>query len=428
VSVRAFALACFALALAACGKAVPPPVVETVGPADLVLSVQASGELKSSKATPLMGPGQNWSSRRLEWMAPEGSLVKKGELIARFSADEGAQELAQAQIDLQRNALARAAKGDELEAGRDRVDVDLSKVDTDLGIARRYANADLSTLARNDVLDAVQDVRFLGAKRGTLEWKRGQFGVRGSAELAVLDAQRATYAINAKTRQDDLDALELRAPHDGVLVLDANWTGEKPSVGSNLYAGTGFGSLPDPGAMEVELTLPQIEGQGLRPGMAVEVHPIGRPEQRIASKLSWVASAAKPLSRDTPVKVLTMKAPIPADAIRRYALVPGQDMQATIVMLHAGDALSVANVAIENDDGRSYVQVREGDGFKRREVTLGIRGTARSRVLKGLRAGDEVRLVDGAVPAADEAGDANGKGDDGARDDTPAGDDGAART
>ena len=123
--VRAFALACVALALAACGKAATPPVVETVEATDLVLSVRATGELKSSRATPLMVPGQNWSSRRLVWMAPEGSLLKKGELIARFSADEGAQELAQAQIDLQRNALARAAKGDELESGRDRVDVDL---------------------------------------------------------------------------------------------------------------------------------------------------------------------------------------------------------------------------------------------------------------------------------------------------------------
>jgi hypothetical protein len=423
--VRAFALAGIALALAACGEAATPPVVETVEAADLVLSVRATGELKSSRATPLMVPGQNWSSRRLVWMAPEGSLVKKGELIARFSADEGAQELAQAQIDLQRNALARAAKGDELESGRDRVDVDLAKVDTDLGIARRYADADLSTLARNDVLDAVQDVRFLGAKRDTLEWKRGQFGVRGKAELAVLDAQHATYAIKAKTRQDDLDALELRAPHDGVLMLSANWTGEKPSVGSNLYAGTDFGSLPDPGAMEVELTLPQIEGQGLRPGMAVEMHPVGRPEQRIASKLGWVASAAKPLSRDNPVKVLTMKAPIPADAIRRYALVPGQDMQATIVMLHAGDALSVANVALESDNSRSYVQVRDGDGFKRREVTLGVRGTARSQVLKGLHAGDEVRLADGATPAGDDAG---GKAGDAAPDDTPAGDNEAAGT
>ena len=426
MSARAFAVACFAALLAsACGEDAPSPVLETVAPADLVLSVQAEGELKSSKSTPLMVPGQNWSSRRLVWMVPEGSLVKKGEVIARFSAEEGEQQLAQALIDLQRNALARSAKEGELQAGRGRVDVDLAKVGTDLGIARRYAGADLSTLARNDVLDALQDARFLGDKRDTLQWKRGQFGVRGGAELAVLDAQRATYSINAKTRQDDLDALELRAPHDGVLVLTANWTGEKPSVGSNLYAGTDFGSLPDPGAMEVELVVPQIEGQGLRPGMAVELHPAGRPAQPITSKLGWVASAAKPRSRGNPMKILTMKAPIPAAAIGKYGLVPGQGMQATIILLRAGNALSVANVAIESDDSRSFVQVREGGGFKRREVTLGIRGTARSQVLKGLRPGEEVRLASGVAPDPDDAATAT-EGD--GKDKQTAGDDGATKT
>lgn len=384
--------------LCACGEAPPPPVVETVAASDLVLSVQAEGELKSSKSTPLMVPGENWSSRRLVWMAQEGSLVRKNEVIARFSAEEAGQQLAQASIDLQRNALARNAKESELEAGRGRVDVDLAKVGTDLGIARRYADADLGTLARNDVLDAVQDARFLGAKRDTLQWRRGQFGVRGGAELAVLDAQRATYSISARTRQNDLDALELRAPHDGVLVLSANWTGEKPSVGGNLYAGTDFGSLPDPAAMEIELSVPQVEAQDVRAGMAVELHPLGRPAQKIATRLSWVASAAKPRSRQNPVKVLAMKAPIPSEAIARYGLVPGQGMQATIILLRAGKTLSVANVAVESDDGSDYVQVREGRGFVRRKLTLGIRGTARSQVLKGLRAGDEVRLAAGQAP------------------------------
>lgn len=421
-------LACIVLALSACGKDAPKPVLETVTPASIILNVRAEGELKSSKATPLMVPGKNWSSRRLTWMAPEGSLVKKGELIARFSADEGKQQLAQALIDLQRNALAHAAKQDELEAGRGRVDVDLAKVGTDLGIARRYADADLSTMARNDVLDAVQDARFLGAKRDNMQWKRSQFGVRGGAELAVLDAQRATYSINAKTRQDDLDALELLAPHDGVLMLSANWSGEKPSVGSNLFAGTDFGSLPDPGGMEVELTLPQIEAQGLRVGMAVELHPVGRPAQKIMSKLSWVASAAKPSSRSNPVKVLTMKAAIPADAIRKYALVPGQNMQAMIILLRAENTLSVANVAVESDDGRSYVQVRSGGVFKRREVTLGIRDTARSQVLKGLKAGDSVRLSSGVAPESDNVGEAGAAAAEDGKDNTPAGDGGATKT
>lgn len=397
IGMRALLLA--TLALVACGDEQAPPAVEAVAPGKLVLSVQGAGELKSAKATPLRVPGSGWSQRQLVWMLPEGSFVKKGDVLARFSAAEGEQELAQALIDLRRNALSRTAKESDLHAGQGRVAVDLSQVAVQLGIAERYAGADLSTMARNEVLDAVQDAEFLHDKQDTLQWKRGQSSTRGAAELAVLDAQRATYDINARTRQADLDALELRAPNDGVLMLATNWSGEKPIVGAALRSGFEYGSLPDASAMEVEISLPQIEAQGVKVGNAVELFPVGRPAQKIVSKLSWVASAAKVRNNESPVKYLSMKAPIPVTAIRGFALVPGQRMQARVVLLRAEQVLSVANVAVQGEDSRSYVQVRNGSGFKRREVKLGVRGTARSQVLTGLRAGDQVLLT----PAADES-------------------------
>lgn len=381
------------LALAGCGQDEATPVVETVTAGPLLLSVHGEGELKSAKATPLMVPGSQWAERQLAWALPEGSPVKKGELIARFSAEQGKLELAQAMVDLERNALARAGKEGDLATGRGRVAVDLSQVGTQLGIARRYADADIDTIARNEVLDAVQDVRFLGTKQDTLQWRQGQLGQRGGAELAVLDAQRATYAINAKRRQDDLDALELRAPHDGVLMLAANWTGDKPQVGSSLRAGFEFGSLPDVSAMEVELSLPQLEAQGLKAGDTVLLAPVGRPGQAITTKLSWVASGAKVRSRQSPVKYVSMKAPVPATAVRDFRLVPGQRMRAEVQLFKAASAVSVPNIAISSEDGKSFVQVLAGRELERREVVLGARGTARSQVLKGLRAGEAVLLA-----------------------------------
>ena len=398
-ALRRAALSLLPWLLAACSGEVAPAASETVADAPLTLSVSGEGELKSARSTPLNVPGRNWASRQVEWMLPEGSAVRKGDLIARFSAEQGKQELAQTLIDLQRNELARAAKQGELETAQSKVAVDLAQVAVQLGIAERYANADLSTMARNEVLDAVQDRRFLGEKRETLQWQRGQAGVRGSAELGVLDAQRATFDIAAKARQSDLDALELRAPNDGVLMLSSNWSGDKPNVGATLRAGFDYGSLPDASAMELELSLPQIEAQGIRVGNAVEMFPVGRPEQKILGKLSWVASAAKVRNQESPVKYLTMKAVIPAGDIHRYHLVPGQRLQARVILFDA-PALSVANVAVDSEQGRDYVRVREGGEFRRRQVRLGVRGPARSQVLSGLRAGEEVLLAEaGAVDA-----------------------------
>ena len=417
---RCAALLGVGMLVAACGSDEMPVASETVAQGPLTISVRGEGELRSAKPTPLNVPGKNWAQRQVEWMLPEGSLVKKGEVIARFSAEEGEQELALAQIDLQRNALARAAKESGLESAQGRVEVDLSRVAVQLGIAQRYAGADLSTVARNQVLDAIEDREYLQVRQGVLQWQRDQSGVRGGAELAVLDAQRATFDMSAKTRKDDLEALELRAPNDGVLLLAANWSGDKPTVGANLRAGFEFGSLPDTSTMEVEIDLPQIEAQGVQAGDAVVLHPLGRPDQRIDSRLSWVASAAKVRNRESPVKFLSMRAPIPADAIERYRLIPGQRFAASVVLLDAKNAMAVPNVAIEQRDDRHWVQVKQGNDYVSREVKLGVRGTARSQVLSGLKPGEQVRLSQVEVPAPGDdgsvkdkdAGDAGGDGKD----------------
>lgn len=387
-----------ALLAAGCGTDALPAATETVVESELVLSIRGEGELRSARPVPLAVPGSNWSMRRVEWMLDEGSMVEQGDLLARFGAPDSELELSQALIELQRTALARAAKEGDLAAAIGRVDVDLSQVAVQLGIARRYADADLSAIARNQALDAIEDARFLEARQDVLEWQRGQSDARGGAELAVLDAQRATHDLNAQARQEDLDALELRAPNDGVLLLSANWSGDKPAVGSNLFAGTEFGSLPDTSAMEVEIDLPQIEAQGVQAGMAVELHPVGHPEQTITSELSWVASTATVKDRQNPVRYLSMRAPVPAEAIAEFGLVPGQRFAARVFLLRE-PALSVANVAVQQRAGRSLVRVREGRGFQDREVELGMRGTARSQVLSGLAAGDQVLLSPGGDPA-----------------------------
>jgi hypothetical protein len=70
---RAWPLA--ALLLAACGEPPAPPVTETVSAGPLLLEARGDGVLRSSRPTPLQVPGTGWSSRRVEWMLPEGSHV-----------------------------------------------------------------------------------------------------------------------------------------------------------------------------------------------------------------------------------------------------------------------------------------------------------------------------------------------------------------
>jgi hypothetical protein len=362
----------------------------TLAPAEFW--VQAQGELKAAKATPLKVPGQNFARRQLIWMAPDGSAVKQGDVVAKFSAAQAQLELDKAMLDLQRNALARAGKESELGIGLDRVDVELAQAQSSLVIARRYARADFEALARNTVLDAVQDERFLGEKTGVLRWRQGQSAQRGAAELDVLGVQRSSIDANADNRRSDLAALELRAAHDGVFMLIPAWSGNRAQVGEQMWAGGDFASLPDVGSLEVELSLPQQEAQGLAPGQRVLLNPLGRPDQQVEGELTWVASAPRPLSRQSPAKYVSVKASVPAEGAVRHGWVPGQAFSGRIILLSGEPAITVANVAVSDEGGEPHVMVLEDGQPVRRVLTLGVRGPARVQVLSGLAEGEQVLL------------------------------------
>ena len=387
--------------LGACGDAPEAtPALEVLQPAPLDLWIEASGELKAAKATKLVVPGQNWAQRQLVWMVPDGSPVKAGDVVARFSAEQTQLELDKALLNLERNALSQASKQAELEIGVGRLDVDIAQVQSQLAIASRYAQADFAAIARNVVLDAVADERYLGEKREVLDWRKDQSAARGGAELQVLSAQRDTVAMGVKTREDDLGALELRAPHDGVFVLATNWGGEKPQIGAQMWASNDLATLPDSRSLEVELSLPQIEAQVLAVGQAVELHPAGRPEEAFEAPISWLASAPRATSRNSPIKYLAFKVAVPTDIGARHAWVPGQAFQARVRLKSAEAALSVPNLAVRSDAGQTSVRVWVDGEAQSRPVTLGVRGPARSEVLEGLAPGDAVVLAE-AEPATE---------------------------
>ncbi len=384
---------CALFLLAACSRGDGDHLIlEKAHAAPLEFSVEGTGELHSTKPTPLIVPGTVFTSRQIHWMLADGSVVKKGELVAQFSAEQSKQDLAQAQIDLERNALARAGKQAELDDKNGQLGVDLTQLAVQHAIAARYANATLDAMARNDILDAVQDVHYLDVRQRILQWREDQSASRGQAELAVLDAQRSSFDTVAKQKKDDMDALELRAPHAGVLMVEENWSGQKPHLGSSLYAGDSFASLPDLSALEVQLTVPQIESQGISVGDVVELHRWGMPAQHVTSKISWVASAAQARSSENPVKYLTIKATVPAELATQYSWVPGQRFVGKIILLQVRNGFSVPNMALSRDSNQPGVQVLEGSKVEERKLKLGVRGSTRVQVLSGLQDGDRVLL------------------------------------
>ena len=403
MSARLISIALLALVLAGCGgdDAAQAPT-EVLAPRDWNETLVANGELRAQKNTQLLVPGSQFEGRQLVEMVPEGSMVEKDQVVARFDAPQARIDLSQNELELMRNALTRATQTDAGALTTQQLATDLAQVDTDLTLSQRYANADFSVFARNQILDALQDTGFLTEKKGYLGWRRGQTSERSAVDLAVIDSARATVAVTVDQKRASLNALEVRAPHAGVFLLKSGWDGVKAQPGSNLWPGEDFAEIPDMSGLIARFSLPQSETQLLKEGQAVRVRLAGTGVE-IDAKVSKVGNSASVKNRESPVKYSDFDVAISEDTARTHGLRPGQAVRGTVTLVRALDTLTVPNVALIQEGGAFYVLRQNGGETERVAVELGVRGPIRSQVQKGVQAGDRIVLT---PPQAEEAPDA----------------------
>lgn len=388
------------VSLAACGgdAASAGAAAETLAPRPWLETLTADGEIKAAASTPLNVPGNNWSQRVLIDMVADGSSVEKGQVVARFDSPQSRMELSQAELELLRKTLAEQTSASAASVERDKLAGDRAKVEDDLGLSRRYANADLSIFPRNEILDALADVGFLTTKRGYLDWKGGQAQARTAAQDAVLHSQRDSVVRTAAQQRDSLAALELVAPHDGVFLLAARWDGTKAEIGATQVAGQEFGSLPDLNQLVAHFSVPEGQVFGLKAGLPVRVRLAGTGTE-LALKVTRVGSNASTTSQESPVKYSDFDAAIDTATARKLGLKPGQALRGAVELVAQPAALTVPNIALVQDGAGYVVYTEEGGKQTRHKVELGRRGPVRSELKSGVAAGARVVLL---PPAATE--------------------------
>ena len=385
------------LALGACGedgaKIVP---TETAAARPWVESIDVEGEIKSAANTALNVPGSGgWGeSRELLSMVDDGSYVRKGDVIASFDAPRSRMELSQAEMELLRKALVEATLAASAAVQSAELGAATAKVNADLSLSERYGDikAEAGLLTRNQILDALQDTRFLKNKRGYLGWKAGQVGVRTGAEQAVVSTQKSSITLQAQQRRASLAALQLIAPHDGVFVQVAGWDGAKAQIGANLWAGREFGILPDPNQLIAKFSVEEARSYGLKPGQTVRARLAGTGTQ-FELKVSKVSSSASTKSRESPVKYSDFEAVIEPALAAKLSLKPGQAVRATVLLVDRPAALTLPNLALVQEGDKYAVFVGESAPGVKKVVELGQRGNVRSEIKAGLKAGERIQLL-----------------------------------
>lgn len=361
-----------------------------------VRRVPAQGNLQAVRATPIGVPPGAPGPFRIGWLAPDGTHVKAGDVVVRFDPSDIVKQLAEAQDDEKTSGLQIEKQRIQGRAEAENLDRTAELAREELENARQFQKKDELIYSRNEIVESDIDQQLAREKeQHARSSKRARQKLSGTElELLAISRRRAEHRIR-QSRQA-LQALEVKAPHDGVLVLRRDFRGEPVRVGDTVWMGQPLAEIPDPTRMEAEVYVLEADAGGLAPGKRAEVILESRPDQVIPAEIRRVDALAKPRLRGSPVQYFAVT--LGLARTDPGIMKPGQRVRATLFLEEREEALAVPRQAVFEREGKMVVYRRKGGAFEPVEVVLGPSGMGKVVVEKGIEPGDVLALSDPTKP------------------------------
>jgi HlyD family secretion protein len=368
---------------------------------DIARRVQAEGNLKAVKATVLTAPIDAAGPLKIAWLAPDGSRVRTDEVVIRFDPTDAEKSLVDGEAERQAADNRIAGKRAEGEGTLRNLDRDAGMAALDLKYAREFQSKDPEIFSRTEIIESQLDESLATRRKENAEAVRGIRDKLTKVDLDLLAIERHKADLKIGQAKKGLTALEVRAPHDGILVFSQEGRGIA-KVGDTVWRGQPLAEIPRMDAMEAEVYVLEADAGGLAVGLPAEVTVESRADQSFKAKIVKVDALAKPRVSFVPVQYfgVTLEIERTDPAIMK----PGQRVRATLLLDARTNAVSVPREAVLDRNGKKVVYRRSGWGFEPVEVALGPAALGRVVIEKGLGAGDVVALRDPTRPAGETAG------------------------
>lgn len=376
------------LFLAACSESpqstVPLFQVEQTGFAVLIPAV---GELEAAQAEKINTPGR--SPMTIDWLAEENSWVTKGQVVARFDAEqllldsrEEELEMMLLDMDMRQQNAEENQQQNELNSEKVLVGKEFKFVDT-------FAIDDLRLYSKLEIIETLSNRDYLGAKEEFIEWKESSIGDRNQSALAVLDIRKGGHQAKFQQHQSALAQLEVVAPYDGMLVYEKNWRGEKATVGQTVFPGSTIAKIPNLEKMQAKLFVLDKNAIDLKIGQKVNLTLDAYPEENLTGEVLSVSGFSRTIKRGNPTKYFELMVSLDDQS---STLQPGAKVSATVSVADSQSKIVIPLQAIFNEKSENYVYIKEGDRFTRHPVKTAGKNLYFVEIVEGLTSGDTIAL------------------------------------
>ena len=364
-------------------------LLTTVKKGDFKVTVTTTGELRARKFVQIQGPNSQAAQvyqAKINWIIPEGTVVKEGDKIAELDRAPAATRLQQVTLDNQKaqaeftnvsldSALNLAIAREEVRTAEYTLE--------EKKLAKEQAQYEAPTIKRQAEIDYEKAQRALEQSKRNLETKTKQ----AVAKLAVAGADLGRQQNNLKMVQDAIAGFTILSPGSGMVIYIREWNGKKKGVGSmwNTWDGT-VATLPDLTQMESQTYVNEVDVRKLTVGQKVAISLDSDPSKKLTGTITAVANVGEQRPNQDS-KVFEVKIEVAqADTTLR----PGMTTSNAVEISSIPNVLSVPLEAVTSDSGYSYVFKKDGRGIVRQMIETGAMNDNEIVVRQGLGQGDQV--------------------------------------
>ena len=389
---RALPAALCALLFFGCGRASNDVATFHVHRMEFQRFVTADGTLKAVKATPIGAPLNASAPMKVAWIANDGTLLRKGDVIVRFDATDFENLLLTGNEDRQTAGNKLTSTNADAKATHTNLRRDAKLAQSELDAAKRFKFDDAEVFSRYARIESELDQDLASNRKlhaeEVLTVRDNLAGI--ARDLIAIEDRKAGLKI--KQAEDGLQALQVVAPHDGILVLSRNWRGDITRVGDTMWRGQPIGEIPNMNTMKAEVFVLEADAAGLAIGESAKVTLESNANATFTGKVSSVDKVARPRIPRQPVQYFGVT--VDLDRSDPRLMKPGTRVRSILEVENQASAFAIPRQALFEKEGKKLVYRKKDGKFEPVAVTIGSSSAGRVVVTKGIIDGDEIALED----------------------------------
>ena len=354
-----------------------PSAAETrVRRGNFVSEITLTGELEAARGEAITVPNLPSWQTSIKWIADDGAEVKKGDRVVELDNTQFTSGL-----DAKRQAVAQADQELQQKDAEGDADILQKKLDVDTKQSE-FEKTKLDAAVPKELLSAREyEDRQMKYKRATVELAKAKLVLRSQVTAARSD--RANLLVNMEKARRELDtaetainALILRAPRDGIVVLkDHPWEGRKLKDGDPVFVGLLLALLPDPTSMQVTASLADVDDRKIAVGMPATVILDAYPSTAFPGSVAAISAVAQENTTNRQSLRRSFRVTIKLDRLDPVRMRPGLSARVTIRRAASANVL---------------LAPRGAAGLAKRDVKLGDCNAFECVVLRGLKEGERL--------------------------------------